>query len=112
MGYRANVITQHREYGSQPFGRYEIFEGWFNKLYELYPEASIYQSESQDYFEIEKDVIKKEIERLTKLGLDKEFEFQDSYDDYKDTNQTYVEALMDALAESPLESSYVSLEWF
>lgn len=113
MGYRGNVITQHREYGASIFCDIEQFEKYLDKLYDLYSSSEIYQSETTDYFEIEKEVIEKEIKRLTELGRDKEFEFQSSYSGkYKETNGEIANNLQTALDESPKDSCYVSLEWY
>lgn len=113
MGYRAQVVTQHREYGSSVFCDFTQFEDYVYKLHELYPDDEIYQPESQDFFEISKDVVEKEIKRLTELGLEEEFEFQSGWvGEYKDKNSTVVDSWKDALKESPGDSEYVSLEWY
>lgn len=113
MGYRAQVVTQHREYGSSIFCDFTQFEDYFGKLQELYPDDEIYQSESQDFFEISKDVVEKEIKRLTELGLEEDFEFQSSWNgDYKDQNHIIIGSWKEALEESPKDSEYVSLEWY
>lgn len=113
MGYRAQVVTQHREYGSSVFYDFTQFEDYFNKVRDLYPDDEIYQSESQDFFEISKDVVEKEIKRLTELGLEEEFEIQSSWvGEHKDKNSTVVDSWKEALSESPKDSEYVSLEWY
>ena len=113
MGYRAQVVTQHREYGSSVFYDFTQFEDYVYKLYELYPDDYIYQSESQDFFEISKDVVEKEIKRLRELGEDEEFEFQSAWSGGdKDSNGTVAGAWKLALSSSPEDSEYVSLEWY
>ena len=112
MGYRAQVVTQHREYGSSVFSDFTQFEDYFYKLHELYPDAELFQSESQDFFEIGKDVVEKEVKRLKELG-DTDFEFQSSWaGDYKDKNSEVASSWERALKESPEDSEYVSLEWY
>ena len=112
MGYRAQVVTQHREYGSSVFSDFTQFEDYFYKLQELYPDAELLQSENQDFFEIDKDVVEKEVKRLKELG-DTDFEFQPGWvGEYKDKNSTVVDSWKDALKESPGDSEYVSLEWY
>ena len=39
MGYRASIITQHREYGDEIFYDFVSFEEYFYKLQELYPDG-------------------------------------------------------------------------
>ena len=113
MGYRAQVVTQHREYGSSVFYDFTQFEDYVYKLYELYPDDYIYQSESQDFFEIGKDVVEKEIKRLTELGLEEEFKFQSGWvGEYRDKNGEVARSWEVALKESPEDSEYVSLEWY
>lgn len=113
MGHRAQVVTQHREYGSSLFYDFTQFEDYFSKLRDLYPDDELFQSESQDFFEISKDVVEKEIKRLTELGLDKEFEFQSEWSgSYKDSNDIVAGAWKLALSSSPKDSEYVSLEWY
>lgn len=114
MGYRAQVVTQEREYGSSIFCDFQQFEDYFSKLQELYPDDEIFQSESQDFFEISKDVVEKEIKRLTELGLEEEFEFQSLWSgtEYKDQNHIIIGSWKEALEQSPANSNYVSLEWY
>ncbi len=113
MGYRAQVVTQHREYGSSIFWGFTQFEDYFNSLQERYPDDELFQSESQDFFEISKDVVEKEVKRLRELGEDEEFEFQSEWSGSdKDTNGTLAGAWMLALSSSPEDSEYVSLEWY
>ena len=112
MGYRAQVVTQHREYGSSVFYDFTQFEDYVYKLYELYPDDYIYQSEGRDFFEISKDVVEKEIKRLTELG-DTDFEFQSAWvGEYKYKNSEVALSWEEALKESPEGSEYVSLEWY
>lgn len=113
MGYRAHVVTQHREYGSTAFSDWQQFDNYYYKLNELYPDDEIFKSESQDFYEISRATAEKEIERLVKLGVDKPFEFQDGWDmSPETTNQDVVIAWRVALEESPKDSFYVTLEWY
>jgi len=112
MGYRAQVVTQHREYGSSIFCDFSQFEDYFNHMQELYPDDELFQSESQDFFEISKDVVEKEIKRLTEIGREEEFPFQYTFSEYKDDNGVVIDAWKEALDESPKDSEYVSLEWY
>lgn len=113
MGYRAHTVTQHREYGSSVFYDFTQFEDYFYKMKDMYPDDELYQSEGQDYFEISKEVVEKEIKRLTELGLNEVFEFQSTHTGkYKEKNQVIVDSLNEALSESPEDSNYVTLEWY
>lgn len=113
MGYRAQVVTQHREYGSSIFWDFTQFEDYFNSLRDRYPDDELFQSESQDFFEISKDVVEKEIKRLRELGEDEDFEFQSGWSSSgKDSNGIVAGAWKLALSSSPEDSEYVSLEWY
>lgn len=113
MGYRAQVVTQHREYGSSVFSDWQQFDDYYYRLTELYPDAEIFRQESQDFYEIEKGVVKKELDRLAKLGKDEPFEFQDRWSGaYQDKNGEIIVAWEAALRESPEDSHYVTLEWY
>lgn len=109
MGYRASIITQHREYGDDIFYDFTSFEEYFYKLQDLYPDELVHQSEGQDYFEIDRDTIGKEIERLTALGPDELFEFQRDGGD--DTNEVVVRSWEAALDQTPETTGYIALEW-
>ena len=112
MGYRAHTVTQHREYGSSVFSDFTQFEDYFYKLHELYPDAELFQSENQDFFEIGKDVVEKEVNRLKELG-GTDFEFQSAWvGEYKDKNSEIARSWEEALKETPEDSEYVSFEWY
>lgn len=113
MGYRAQVIKQHREYGSSIFSDYTQFEEYLSRMRDLYPDEEIYESESQDFFEISKDAVEKEIKRLTEIGLEKDFEFQSYWSgDHKENNGSIAELWKEALEQSPEDCYYVALEWY
>ena len=109
MGYRANVITQHREYGDQSFGDWELFEdlwGDFTDFVEInVPEAWTSRSENLDYFEASKDGIKEYIEHIRVMPPE---EKHSHYTDY--TNKELIETLKRAIEQAP--DYYVSWEWF
>lgn len=114
MGYRAQVVTQHREYGSSIFSDFHQFEEYYNDLIDRYPEGQLYSEENSDFYEIGKDIVKAEIERLNKDST-ADFEFQSSWyqeGDVKQSNGEIVESWEAALRESPEESEYVALEWY
>ena len=113
MGYRAQVVTQHREYGSSIFSDWQQFEDYYYKLTELYPDSEIFRENDSSFYEIGKDVVEKEIERLSKLDGKGPFEFQSQWSGgYKDTNEDILIAWGTAFRESPENSEYVSLEWY
>lgn len=113
MGYRAQVVTQHREYGSSIFSNWDQFDSYYVELHDLYPDGNLFGEENSDFYEIGKDIVESEIERLKKLGPAEDFEFQPSWgDDYKDSNQNIIDAWEAALKESPENSEYVALEWY
>lgn len=113
MGYRANVVTQERSYGSQIFSNWQQFDDYFAKLQDLYPDAEIFCNESNDFYEISKEVVEQEIERLDK-DRDAEFEFQAGFanESWRDKNGEIADAWRNALKQSPKDSTYVSLEWW
>jgi len=110
MGYSAHIITQHRSYGSQVYFTWDDFERYFNHLEEEYNEDGQYtmhKDENTDYYEIDKEVISKEIERLKKLPP------EDGFEQYGDvTNEDAITYLQDMLDEAPQSDGHVSLEWF
>lgn len=113
MGYRAHVVTQEREYGSSIFYDFEQFEDYYYKLCDIYDDNCPFLSESRELFEIDRDVVKQEIERLTELGVDNEFEFQNYYNNGdKETNGDIITAWKDALSESPSSNNIITMEWF
>lgn len=113
MGYRAQVITKEREYGSSIFTDWEQFDEYYGEMMGIY-DNGLNRSESMDFYEIEKTVIEEEIKRLKSIGEDEEFSVQSHWNDgeYKDLNKHIIEAWETALKESPKDSFYVSLEWY
>ena len=102
MGYRASVITQHREYGSNIFynwDEFQIYRDFLNKTYSKDYDC-IYQNENEDYYEIPKTIFEQEIKRLEDLPPD---DMTDTY---------FIQSLRDALKEAPDNDDFVSLEWF
>lgn len=113
MGYRAQVVTQEREYGSSIFSDHEQFSDYIGKLYELYPDKHVYSNEATDFYEIGKDVAEAEVERLRKLNPTDDFEFQSSWSHtVADTNDDIAISWESALKESPESTDYISLEWY
>lgn len=113
MGFRAQVVTREREYGSSVFSDWDQFDSYFSKLQGIYSERDLTANEARDYFEIERTVIDEEIERLYTLGADKTFEFPSSWsNDYPLTNRDIIEGWKTALSEIPKDSSHVALEWY
>lgn len=108
MGYRAHTITQHRDYGSAVFYEYDQFISYFNELQEEHDD--LYMNEQEDFFEIDKEIVEKEIKRLSE-SPDEEFKHKSSYGD-TDSNLTIAKALRGALDESPKDCSYIAFEWY
>ena len=63
MGYRANVITQEREYGGQTFSNWDEF------VYKFIPaveenDLDIHGNDAEDFFEVEKAQLQRYVDRL------------------------------------------------
>lgn len=101
MGYRANVVTQHREYGSQTFANWSDFMYGFVADVEK-KEFEISYDESEDFFEIEVGQLEGYM-----LGIP-DNEEPSVYKEY--TNKELKEELQRAIDES--KGAYVSWEWF
>lgn len=99
MGYRANVITQHREYGAQSFSDWSAFEKFVNRTSES---LNIEFGDGQNIYSVDKDVLK---EYINNLPEDSE---PSDYGPF--TNKELKHALEVAILESPDE--YVAWEWF
>ena len=101
MGYRANTITQEREYGSQTFANWEMFT---NDFVPALGEAGfdINGNDAEDFFEIEKEHLQKFVDSLP------ENEETSIYPDY--TNKELKEELQTSINET--KSTWVSWEWF
>lgn len=116
MGYRANVITQERQYGSSIFSDWEQFDEYFNYLSYTYKDDYPYANEERTYFEIDKGIVLSEIGRLQDMEGD--FEFQSGMTTLNpskytpDTNRDIAQAWKQALEEAPKDSQYVALEWY
>ena len=111
MGYRAHVITQHREYGSSIFGDYDFFESYMDDMRDIHGDENINVSEDGTFIEIGRTVIEEEIKRLKKLGEEEKFEIESTYgDDF--TNDEIISSWQSALDEAPADDYYISLEWY
>ena len=100
MGYRANVITQHRKYGSQTFGDYNEFVEFQEALREKGVE--IQGDENEEFFEVDKEDLQKYVDELADDG-----EVSD-YPSY--TNSDLKQELQNAIDES--KGNWISWEWF
>lgn len=99
MGYRANVITRHREYGSQTFSNYQAFQ----KFLRLESDNLdiIGECESETYY-VEAEQLEKYIASLPD---------NDEMSNYEGmTNRELARALRGAIEESPDRD--VTWEWF
>lgn len=111
MGYRAQVVKTHREYGSSIFSDWQQFDDYYRVLVGEYPDE-LYADENTDFYEIPRESIEKEIKRLEKLGRDEPFEIQPTWTGPAQLNGEIIDAWGYALEESPKESEYVQLEWY
>lgn len=112
MGYRAQVITQHREYGGSIFFDWDDFVDYFNRLREEYQDredidVNFYSNDAEDFFEIPKDVLKEEVKKLEKLDLDG----TDAYGSGMD-NSCLLENIKVGLEQAPAEDTYIAVEWY
>ena len=98
MGYRANVVTRQRDYGSQTFANHPEFTG------EFIPNSGldISSDDNETFFEVNK----KELQEYVNNTLDDEEE--SDYPSY--TNQELKKELQTAIDET--KEDYVSWEWF
>lgn len=109
MGYRANTISQHPQYGSAFILGWNEFMGYWYFLEERYNDQNDYHSfknEAEDNFELDKTVIVHEIQRLREKP-DEKFDFDESF-----TNNQIADSLEISLYETPKDDEYVSWEWF
>lgn len=101
MGFRASVITRHREYGAQTFCDWENFtDNVVPKMVEAGLEIN--DSEAQDFYEVEKSKLQEFVNSLP--NNDKQ-SFSEEH-----TNKQLKEDLQLAINESP--EAWVSWEWF
>jgi len=98
MGYRANTITTHREYGSQSFSNWDAFDRFVARTEDT---LGIEFIDEQNMYQVEKENVKKYLENLPENG-------QSDYGPF--TNKELKRALEKSLEESP--GDYVSWEWF
>lgn len=99
MGYRANIVTQHRQYGDITFSDYDAFRNFLATEKDKLPIEWIDNSE-ECFIEI------KELEKyIATIPDNNEIS---SYEHM--TNQELAHALRKAIGQSPDE--YVTWEWF
>lgn len=101
MGYRANVITQHRAYGSQTFGM------WENFVYKFVPAMDelgydISGNENDDFFEMDKKHLQ---DFVDSLPSNDEQSISSEH-----TNNELKQQLQWAIDET--KDEYVAWEWF
>lgn len=108
MGYRASVITQHREYGANIFSNWDKFQTYVSLLRDMYEEDmdNMFENDQEDFYEVPKSVFEAEIKRLKKLPGDTVVEGLDEEAQYVITD------LETALKEAVASDDYVALEWF
>ena len=100
MGYRANVITQHRKYGDQSFSDWEMFTSDFLPAVEEV--LDITGNDNEDFFEVNKEQLQKYVDSLP------DNEEVSAYPDYKNVDLKAI--LQIAIDQAPGE--WVSWEWF
>lgn len=100
MGYRAQVITQEREYGSTSFGNWESFVHDFMPA--VVEELDISRNENEDFFEVGKEQLQRYVDKLP------ENETASDYPSY--SNRVLKDVLQQAINEAP--GDWVSWEWF
>ena len=99
MGYRANVVKRHREYGQQTFGDYDAFQRFLAAEKNKLPIEWVENSE-ECFIEI------RDLERYIRTIPNNE-----EVSKYEHmTNLELIEALREAIRQSPDE--YVTWEWF
>ena len=99
MGYRANVVTRHREYGDQTFSNYQAFQKFLTL--ESDNLDIIRESDSETYY-VEAEQLEKYIASLPD---------NDEMSNYEGmTNRELANALRMAIEESPDRD--VTWEWF
>lgn len=101
MGYRANVITQHREYGAQTFSSWEMFTSDFIPAMDE-AGVQVFGNENEDFYEVDKTDLQKFVDEMPDDGE------PSIYPDY--TNSDLKQELQDAIDDS--KGSWVSWEWF
>ncbi len=102
MGYRANVITRHREYGNQTFSDWTEFDSDFIPALAEFG-IDVNDSDSQDFYEVEKEELQRYVKSLP-VNEDPSV----AYPSY--TNMELIEELQTAIDES--KDTWVSWEWF
>lgn len=102
MGYRANVITQHRKYGGQTFGNWTDFDLHFLSALRDF-DIDIFDGEGTNYYEVDK----KELQRFVD-SLPDNNKKSVAYPEY--TNKELKEELQDSINET--KDVYVAWEWF
>ncbi len=99
MGYRANVITRHREYGSQTFSNYQAFQKFLRLESDKLDIIGDWELET---YYVEAEQLEKYIASLPD---------NDEMSNYEGmTNRELARALREAIEESPDRD--VTWEWF
>lgn len=101
MGYRANVVTQHREYGSQTFCDWENFTNNFVPALEEFG-IEVNADDAMDFYEVEKGELQKYVDSLP--------DNEEQSVSTEHTNKELKDELQIAINES--KESWVSWEWF
>lgn len=101
MGYRANVVTTHRTYGSQIFADWEVF------IHDFIPAMrergiEMTANDAEDFFEVDKEELQQYV-NLTPSN-DEESPYTGT------TNKELNQLLQTAINETT--DNYVAFEWF
>ena len=102
MGYRANVITKHPDYGSQTFSDWTEFDTNFIPALTDFG-VDVEEDISQSFYDVEKDELQGYVKSLP-VNEDPSA----AYPTY--TNVELIEVLQTAINES--KDTWVSWEWF
>jgi hypothetical protein len=108
MGYSANTISSHPQYGSSLCLSHGSFLSYWADLTDRYDEDKYHflSNDELTFFELDKRVVEEEIERLQDKP-DKDFAFDEEV-----TNKQVAKSLEIALYESPTGYEYVAWQWF
>jgi len=101
MGYRAHIITQHRQYGAETFCDWEKFTDEFIPAVQD-AGFDVHESDSQDYFEMSKEDLQKYVDTIP------DNDEESVYTDY--TNKELKEELQESINET--KDNYVAWDWF